>query len=476
MTFTTEVKAPPDVQFASLVANVVEDAGWRAQLDAPARRALANSAALGFEAIVRDAMTEDREAIRIVAACAPESLRISLFERGIPLDDAAARRDPQWKRIASGADEAHWRLHGKLGTELELIVARPHGLSTGDAAHAVRDEDVPPAPEQTYAIRRYEPGDGAGVARVFFLTYGYNYTFPSVYVPERLTQLNDADRYISIVAVAEDGEIAGHYALRRDEGTPIAEGCGAVVAPAHRGRDLLRQMRSAAEAQAQRLGLPAYYTQPVTGHGRTQSESEKFGAHACALTLGVSPAAMTAKHMEIGTRGQRQSLMLYFKALRSRERRTLYVPARHRDMVERIYANLELPVEVAAGGAAAAGPGDVRTSINRAHGTGTIAVQSAGASSASVLAQAAADLRALGRLGALYALLPLEDPATPALCEAAEACGFSFSGVGPWMLDGRDALRMQMPLTPIDTSLLTIVGEFGNDLLRYVQAQREAAA
>lgn len=37
-----------------------------------------------------------------------------------------------------------------------------------------------------------------------------------------------------------------------------------------------------------------------------------------------------------------------------------------------------------------------------------------------------------------------------------ERGGYFFAGIGPWMLEGRDSLRLQMPLTPIDASALTI--------------------
>ena len=143
------------------------------------------------------------------------------------------------------------------------------------------------------------------------------------------------------MAVAADGEIAGHYALARQAGEPIADAGGAVVVPAHRGRDLLNRLRRAAEEEADASwGLAAYYSEPVTDHGRTQRASESFGATACGLTLGLSPRNFIAKHMQLSTTTQRQSFMLYVRPLGARERRTLYVPARHRAIVERIYERL----------------------------------------------------------------------------------------------------------------------------------------
>ncbi|MBV8491318.1 MAG: hypothetical protein JO199_12380, partial [Candidatus Eremiobacteraeota bacterium] len=330
-------------------------------------------------------------------------------------------------------------------------------------------------PPQEYVIRRFEPGDAPGIARAFYLTYGYHYDLPMVYVPERLIELNESRHYVSIVAVAQNGKIAGHYALAREGDEPIADGGGAVVNPAHRGRDLLNRMRRFAEEEATRMGLAAYYTEPVTDHGRTQHASESFGAKACGITLGLSPRSFVAKHMELSTTTQRQSFMLYVKPLRERERRTVYAPARHRAMIERIYTNLGLPVAFAEGSGTGE-PGIVRTSIVRADQVGTIAVEKAGPESAQRVRQAVDDLRIVAHLGAIYAQLPLDDPGTPALCESMEALGFSFGGVGPWMLDGRDALRLQMTLTPIDLSVLTIVGDFGKELVAYVAAERERIA
>ena len=72
--------------------------------------------------------------------------------------------------------------------------------------------------------------------------------------------------------------------------------------------------------------------------------------------------------------------------------------------------------------------------------------------------------------------LSLEDPGTPALCESVESLGFFFAGVGPWMLGGKDALRLQLPLTPIDLSALVVVGEFGKLLLNYIASERDVRA
>jgi hypothetical protein len=471
VSFTTELRTPPNLDFTPLVENFVDDAAHRSELTAEQQRNLVQAAREGFTAIVQDALAESREPIRLVASCTPADLKLSIFERGLPVDDAFARRDPRWSVLRACVDAAHWRLHGVAGSELQLTVNRSFAeIEPGAASPA--EAAVPLAPPQEYAIRRFQPADAPGVARAFYLTYGYAYDVSAVYVPGRLIELNESGRYISIVAVTADGDVVGHYALSREGDEPIADACGAVVNPAHRGRDLLNRLRDRAETEAVALGLAGYYSEPVTDHPRTQHASESFGAKACGITLGEAPRGFIARHLALSTTTQRQSCMLYVKPLRAREPRTIYPPPHHRAIIGAVYEELGLPIVIAAS-APPQGRGRFHEGITRSDAIGTIDVETIGEETPQLVCQAARDLRATSNLGALYAQLPLEDPGTSALCEAMERYGFFFAGVGPWMLGGRDALRLQMPLTPIDLSALVVIGEFGKRLLEYVASERE---
>ncbi len=471
VSFTTELRIPASSEYESLVRTFAADAAARSELTSEQRDGIVAAAQRGFSVIVSGALAQEREPIRIVAACTPAKLSLSLFEHGLPMDDAYARRDPKWNELVDEIDEAHWRSHGRAGSELRLVVKRAHGIASTSAGDGAVEE-VPLAPEQEYCIRPFEATDAPGVARAFYLTYGYAYDLCAVYVPERLIELNESGRYVSIVATDETDEIVGHYALAREDGEPIADAAGAVVLPAHRGRGLLNRLRDRAEREAVSLGLAGYYSEPVTDHPRTQIASLNFGAKACGLTLGEAPRNFIARHMTLSTTTQRQSCMLYVKPLQPREIRTVYVPARHRAIVERIYAQLDVPVRIEAGGPLR-GRGSFHTGITRGDAFATVAVEEVGAETPELVRQAVEDLRQTCRLGAIYASLPLEHPGTPELCEAMEAYGFYFSGVGPWMLGGRDSLRLQMPLTTIDLSQLVVVGDFGTTLLEYIASERE---
>ena len=467
--FTTELKVPPEPAFSNLIGAFAADAARRAALTEPQACNIAAAAEEGFNAIVQEALAQEREPIRVVATVSPIEFTLSFFERGLPMDDAFARRSPKWNQLCEAVDSAHWFCHGMAGSELRLTVTREDG--TRAAAACSPAEAVSAAPQQEYTIRRFVPADAPGIARAFYLTYGYDYDLSAVYAPARLIELNRSHRYISIVAVAATGDVVGHYALVRDADSPIADAAGAIVVPAHRGRDLLNRLRNAAEQEAIALGLAAYYSEPVTDHPRTQSASENFGAKACGITLGEAPRSFVARHMTLSTTTQRQSCMLYIKPLRAREPRTIYPPQRHHGLITQIYGQLGLPV-VIGDAAAPNGRGSFHTEITRSDEFGSIEIDEVGIQTGQLVGQAAEDLRSTNRLGVIYASLPLEDPGTPALCEEVESCGFFFSGVGPWMLDGKDALRMQMPLTAIDLSELVVIGEFGKILLDYIAAER----
>lgn len=468
-----ELRVPPEFDYGALVATVTGDAAARAGLDPERGSRLAQSAKAGFECIVRDAMAGRRESIRLRAEATPAELRISLLERGAPLDEAAAMRDPCWENVLAGVDAARWILHGRAGSELQLEAGRPHGITQENAPAAPQD-GVAPARDQTYTVRRFKPEDAAGVARAFYQTWGYQYVFPAVYIPKRLIQLNESNAYISIVAVSEDGEIVGHYALDPLPDAPLADLCAAIVVPAHRSRGLLERMRQAAEDEAKRLRFSAYYSEPVTTHGRTQQESAKFGAQLCAIVLGGDPKSFVPKAMEVTGAGQRQSFTVYFKPLAPRESRSIYPPERHRAIAQTIYENLGLPIDVREPGAPA-GESHMRVHVVRGEGYATVDVSAVDADTIAQLRQAVRDLRELAHLGAIYVNLPLEDPGAAAICDAAEDLGFFFCGVVPWSLGGRDALRLQLPLTHIDLNQLTIAGEFGAQLKAYIGSEMRSA-
>jgi hypothetical protein len=462
--FEAELTLPASGDFVSLLQGFVDDTCARG-LSAESCARLAQAAQIGFQSIIGQALALHSATVRVVARCKPHVFELSLIERGLPVDEKYARRDPRWNEIVAHVDDARWIMHGVAGSELRLTVHRDDVPQP--AAPAPAPSTVPLAPEQEYTIRRFVPEDGPGVAQCFYEAWGYHYVNKAVYDPARFAELNASGTVVSFVAIAQDGEVAGHYALRPYAGGSVAEGGYAVIRHAHRGRELVEKLRSAAEAAAPSLGLHGLYFEPVTDHVFTQRLNEKLGAHVCAVSLGLEPTGFTQPGMELSVTHQRQSVLLYAKALRATDVRTIYAPPHHRAMTERIFSGFGLPLIFGDATTKTSGDGALHVVTERASHIGTIEISSVGPHTVSAALQALADLKAQ-HLGAIYVRLPLNDPAAPALCDAFEKDGCFFSGVEPWLFSGADALRLQYVAKPLDLSQLSIFSPFARELLDYV--------
>jgi hypothetical protein len=481
--FILSLDIPAELSFEGLVRTVAFDAGQRALLSPERATGLADAAAAGFVGIVEEAMAESRTPIRLHARASAGGLTVSLIERGLPLDDASFMRDPHWAQLCTAADAASWHCHGTGGSELRLSFEPPpqsaaQSEAPPDEPLDPRDSHEAPPTSTTavaYTMRPFEAADAEAVVRCFYRTYGYHYTPAMFYSPQRLVAANAAGAIHSFVAQAESGEIVAHYAIRPNNAA-IGEGCAAVVLPEHRGHDVVTQLRARAERGARDIGLAAYYTEPVTTHPFTQQASEHFGAKICAISLGLCKAGFAPSHMKLSVSGQRQSLTFYAKMLQAPPARVAYVPQRHRAMVADRYAALGIACELH-DGVAPTGAGSLHVTMERSDGFGSIDVTAVGGSTIAVARQAVADLRGVSHASAIYVRLPLDDPGTPALCEALERDGLFFGGIEPLVLaDGRDALLLQLLLTPLDTSMLSIASQDGKALLAYINAQRALAS
>src|SRR5262249_2214499 len=85
-----------------------------------------------------------------------------------------------------------------------------------------------------YTLRRLQPADAPGVARLVEAVYGDSYYPRDLYDPEQIVHLNEAGKLVSVVALDGAGRVVGHYALERPRLTKVAEASDAIVLPEHR--------------------------------------------------------------------------------------------------------------------------------------------------------------------------------------------------------------------------------------------------
>ena len=268
-------------------------------------------------------------------------LEIRVRDFGIPQDVKALEK--QWGADSSVVarlhgshttdvvDQMHWLSFGPQGKALQLIKWL-HTVNIADTS-AAKDlarvaADVPLAPEQQYAVRRMLPEEAVQISQLMYRTYGNTYFNQDVYYPDRIASQNLHDVLLSVVAVGEDGRLAGHCALERNQEGPVAEIGQAAVDPAHRSRGLLDRMKSTLEKEAQALGLVGWFADAVSVHIFTQQSNAHHGGHVCGVDLAVSPKSEAFRNIA-GVQPQRVSCVVYFHWLESPKPRTIFVPSRH---------------------------------------------------------------------------------------------------------------------------------------------------
>ncbi len=248
----------------------------------------------------------------------------------------------------------------------------------------------------------------------------------------------------------------------------------AVVSPAHRGRDLMSRMRVFIEDEARTLGLTGVWSVAVTKHVFSQRVNETFGSDVCGIML--AGGAATQQFKGLGHEGdppERTTWVVYFTYVQAPEKALVHAPARHRAIMERIYAGLELPVEWHDEVEEPTGEGQLDVSYHRGLDTGTIKVRQVGEDTVAEVRRSTRDLFSVTGADVVFLELPLADPSTPLLLDELEEVGFCFSGVGPSFAEDGDALLLQCVPVDVDFTRIEVANPFAEELLEYVRLDRE---
>jgi GNAT superfamily N-acetyltransferase len=412
-------------------------------------------------------------------------LEIRVRDFGLPQDVKALEK--QWGadssvvarlhgcHAADVVDQMHWLAFGPRGKALQLIrwLHTANIADTSSANDLARvPEDVPLAPSQQYAVRRMLPEEAVQISQLMYRTYGNTYFNQDVYYPDRIAAQNLHDVLLSVVAVGEDGRLAGHCALERNQEGPVAEIGQAAVDPAHRGRGLFDQMKAALEKEAQGLGLVGWLADAVAVHIFTQQSNAHHGGHVCGVDLAISPKSEAFRNIA-GVQPQRVSCVVYFHWLEQPQPRTIFVPSRHRDIVAAIYENLQCPVEFGEATTAAEEHGMLSVKLDRRAALATLRAEQLGRDSAFAIRHATRELVEKSRAKVVMVELPLAEAAAAEVCEALETDGFAFTGIGPHFMPDSDVLKLAYLVEPLAREPIKTFESIADRLVEYALAEQE---
>lgn len=425
-------------------------------------------------------------------------LRVIIADRGIPFNPTAvAEYDPAagLDRELGGLgfflmkqvmDQVRFVGKGPEGNELHLVKY----LEAGNITTYLSEEElqpydarVEPAPPGRYEFRLMRPleAEAIEVAKCVYKTYGYTYPGEHIYYPERLVDMNRKGELVSVVAITDTGEVAGHCAIAGGTPqSPIRELAQAAVDPAHRGRGILTRLLSAAIEEARLRSMVGLFGEPVTNHVFSQRASLNLGFRDTALQLAFIPQSVFFKKIGDEALPQRETLLYNFLPLQTRgDPLPVYVPLHHRRMLQQIYDHLGFPRRLVVPAAEELGQApeqsvlstDVLSAINVAH----IQIATYGRY---ITAELRIKLNELCRKGVacIHLDLPLVDPRTAHLCAHLETLGFLLAGVIPGP-QGQDVLRLQyLNDVPIDFNKILVASEVARQLRDYIKAQTASAA
>lgn len=336
-----------------------------------------------------------------------------------------------------------------------LLANRPHSTSLSNV----------------YENRPFIPEDALEISRCAYKAYGYTYE-PYIYYPEQIVAMNQSGTLRSFVATdKETGEILGHLALKYKNGTDrIAEIGVAFVKPEYRRSGIFIGLHQICHQKATEWSLFGILARAVTNHIGSQKTADTMGYLACGVMLGLFPDDVDFKALTGKIRQKETGLLLYRPFLVT-NKRTIYPPLRHKNIVLDLFRSFEIPVLCGEQSTEPLGGQSlIHTEIVPVLNSADIEVIAIGGDIRHEL-ESVIHSHCLKHVDAIFIYLDLEDSNSPFVVQQLEQRGFFFSGLLPFGLNGRHTLILQyMNNLAINYDIIKPYADSAQELLRYVRS------
>lgn len=427
--------------------------------------------------------------LHVILSATAHGMHLALRSQGLPLDEAMLPRYDPGRLLEGDTTGLGTHLIRRLVDQVSFSVKEGGEREISMFAHlpldlsVVRDtsEGTPPElpavatslPPQV--LRRAVPNDADAIARLALRSHGTVLFDERIYYPASVREMLETGEMISVVSEVEGVGINGHGALLLLE-PGVGELTFGFVDARHQGKGCSWGLADCLMQIAAERGVRAVLASAVTSHVRSQRSALHAGLRECALLTAAGPAASVwsegnADKADV-VPGRIADLVLV-RCLGEPDSSPVYLPIRHKRMIERILAHIGLGNSPAPDTAKEAPlpdtPSILETKADFKEGWGFVTVAEPGREA---LAQIEAQLHASRArdIPLTVLLLPLDNPHTPALCEAAERLGFFFAGIGPGR-EGRMHLALQfLHDTEPEFEAIQVYSPFARDLLDYVRS------
>lgn len=435
----------------------------------------------------------------LICEHAPTSLTFRIREKGIPFDLARlsgyspelVESDPSAGGLGSylmkcAMDTVSFHNLGRAGKEICLtrFLSRKHinSFPDGDADKSTAHTEQTGPTHRTipsFTVRDLNLDEIVEVSRCAYRTYGYTY-HDYIYYPEQIKELMQQGLLYPAVAVAEAGEIIGHAAIRRScLEDSIAEIGAFFITPEFRGGPVFLRLSAFLKQKVAHMDLQGVFLRSITAHTISQRGAAHFGFADCGLLIGVPPEQVDFSDLSAGPRQMGTRVLSYLSLSRPRER-VIYPPPELLELIQRLYASMNIPAVEGRHQECAAptftGATESVSSRTMATNVADIEILNSGNMALDVVRQRLHHHRLEGA-AVIFLHLNLEDPQTGVLASTLLSEGFLFAGILPHGLKGHDALILQyLNTVKVSYDLIHLHTPLSKELLDYVRRHDPASS
>ena len=421
----------------------------------------------------------------VVLARRPGHLVVAIEDQGLPFDwsalESATGSGPAGPSLTSFADQVHFQNLGRRGNRVEIVKRLPFkhiDAYPGSEAPPAVAPSPPPVSTQPVTLRPMTADDAIAVARCTYSVYGYSLPDEFLYFPERIKEMLAGGLLEVCVAVTPDGEIVACLTRELERAGGVVGYLGeGMVDPRFRGHRMLEHMLTFFKGRAAAQGLLGLYGEAVTVHPYSQKSNLALGFSETGVQLGDESTAVVFKDIDDRAQNKRTATMIEYLPTVPGPERVVYPPARHRDIIERIYrrGNFNRTLaEPPVGTSGLAAHAQVSVQVFPQWGEALMRVTAYGADLVDVVRVRLREL-CRRRIDWIAIELPLSHPGASLLCDGLEALGFFFAGIIPELADD-DVLRLQyLNEVEADVESAQLASDFGRELFTYVVRAMESA-
>ena len=281
----------------------------------------------------------------LVQSC---ELRIDVEDNGLPFDftpylsqEITQKYEHQagLYRIYQLVDRFEYKHLGKHGKRLSLVqyFNLCYDLKSNTVSSEAYDKDEV---LQGITIRRFEKGDGDGIAKLIYRNYNFSYYKDIFYIPHKVREAN-LDKSVTSIVAYYKRELIGHFALVRSKHSNIAEIGVATVDPRFKRMGIMNLMFDELIITAKKEEFKAIYGEALTMHPFSQKANLRHGMVESAICLGLVPETM---EIEKNIKSAQRSGAMIAYLLFDPTNRELHLPTRYKEELLKVYQRAGLQV------------------------------------------------------------------------------------------------------------------------------------